>query len=128
MSGVTAAGLPYPGPADPLADTGQNIRDLSAAIDYRLANAGFVAGSYSVTTNVNGDTTLQVPALATVRGAVLQYFANVNDVWVIYPIVMSIAGQAVNFRLIAVDRGSGYLTRPYVGTLTVTAMVWGTPK
>lgn len=126
--GVTSAGLPYPGPQDPVADTGKFIRDLDAAVTYRLANAGFISGSYPVTTNGSGDVTVQFPALATVRGAVFQYRANVADVWVIYPIVLAVAGTGVTVRLIAVDRGTGYSTRPFVGSTTLTAMAWGVPK
>jgi hypothetical protein len=67
--GVTALGLPYPTPTDPLADAWQHLSALSTAVEQLLAAPGQVWGPYATTSNAGGGIWLPTTGLSQVTSA-----------------------------------------------------------
>lgn len=127
MSGVTAAGLPYPTAQDPLADTDRYIRELDAAAMTRARNRPIVMKSLVAPTNASGQATLTFPEFSHLAGLViLTAYAGT------LPLVCNVLAfggrdAVVLFSMVYAGTGAnttGPLASNYVNC---TVIAWGTP-
>ena len=72
MTAYTPKGLPYPSPADPLAQAAQHIKALANTLDTKLASTGFIYETKTYTTDAGGGFYVDYRTqLATIAGLVV---------------------------------------------------------
>lgn len=131
--GTTTAGLRYPTPQDPVADTDLHIKNLAQDIDHRLGNQALQFGTMALTTNGGGDFIVTFPRLSTLQGLVIQPFVNGGgnggDVWTLIPFVVGFAGNTAQVHVwyLPVNR-TGYLPANFANAAFLYSVFgWGVP-
>jgi hypothetical protein len=132
-AGSTPRGLPYPGSANIHAETPAAIRALAEALEAQLGTAvgGLVNDTYVGVVAIGSggllnENTIRFPRLATIRGGLVQQgIAGGTPQRIAF--ATGIAGQPGNTaKGVYLRNGNDYNGYP-TGSVTITAIAWGTP-
>jgi hypothetical protein len=124
---AAAAPLPYPSPAVLARDWPAWIKSLADATGRRLPQ-GLAAVSGSFTTNANGDAVVPVPALAAVRGAVVNESTPGSATASVFAVHDMTGTGTTGLQWVRVFDGRvNPATVRANYTVKLTVMAWGTP-